>query len=112
MGAPQQNPAAAADLAPADARGMTVGMTSAKVAISLPKEVLARARAAVRRGQAASLSAYVSKLIEDKSNEDDLRTMLDQMLAETGGPPTRQEVRWADAALGLVKPKRKRERRK
>ena len=60
----------------------------------------------------ASLSAYVSQLIEARSNEDDLEAMLDQMLEETGGPPTREEIRWADEALGIVQPERKRERRK
>ncbi|HKY35598.1 MAG TPA: hypothetical protein VJN18_06660 [Polyangiaceae bacterium] len=35
-------------------------MTSAKVAISLPRDLLARVRAAVKRGEATSLSAYVT----------------------------------------------------
>jgi hypothetical protein len=89
---------------------MIGGMTSAKVAISLPKEVLARARAAVRRGDAPSLSAYVSKAIEDKTNDDDLMKMLEEMLEETGGPPTPEEIRWADGVLGIT-PKNKRKRR-
>jgi len=85
-------------------------MTSAKVAISLPKEVLARARAAVRRGDAPSLSAYVSQAIEEKTSDDDLMKMLEEMLEETGGPPTPEEIRWADGVLGIA-PKAKRARR-
>ncbi len=86
-------------------------MTSAKVAISLPKAVLARARAAVKRGEAASLSAYVSKAIQQKSNDDDLLRMLDEALAETGGPPTLAERRWLDKIFEHG-PRPKRSRRK
>jgi hypothetical protein len=112
MGNAEAGLTAAGGLAPAAAGGMTAGMTSAKVAISLPKEVLAHARAAVRRGKAPSLSAYVSMLIEEKFKQDDLKTMLDQMLDETGGPPTPEEIRWADEALGLTTPTPKRRSRK
>ncbi len=82
---------------------MIVGMTSAKVAISLPKDVLTRARAAVRRGAAPSLSAYVGKALDEKVTEDEVFGMLEEMLNETGGPPTPQEVRWANQALGATK---------
>lgn len=93
--------------------GMIAGMTSAKVAISLPKEVLARARAAVRRGDAPSLSAYVSQAIEEKTSDDDLMKMLEEMLEETGGPLTPEEIRWADGVLGIepkAKPRRQRKK--
>ena len=92
--------------------GMTTGMTSAKVAISLRKDVLSRARAAVRRGEAPSLSAYVSLLIEEKAIQGDLMSMLNEMLEETGGPPTAAEIRWADEALGVAKPRARRSVRK
>lgn len=82
---------------------MIPGMTSAKVAISLPKDVLTRARAAVRRGAAPSLSAYVGQALEEKVTEDELFEMLDEMLGETGGPPTPQEIRWANTALSSTK---------
>jgi antitoxin ParD1/3/4 len=103
---------AAGALASAGREGMIPGMTSAKVAISLPKEVLARARAAVKRGEAASLSAYVSKAIEEKTSDDDVLKMLDEMLEETGGPMTAEEKHWADGVLGITEPKRKPRRRK
>jgi Arc/MetJ-type ribon-helix-helix transcriptional regulator len=90
-------------LAAATGTGMIRGMTSAKVAISLPKEVLARARAAVRRGDAPSLSAYVSQALAEKTNEDDIMQMLNEMLEETGGPLTPEEIRWADGVLGITK---------
>ncbi len=96
MGNPGHSGPAAGVFASAERGGMITGMTSAKVAISLPKAVLARARAAVKRGEAASLSAYVSKAIQEKSNDDDLMRMFDEMLAETGGPPSPAERRWLD----------------
>lgn len=104
---------AAQALAPGVVTGMIHSMTSAKVAISLPKDVLARARAAVRRGQAASLSAYVTQALVEKTSDDDLMEMLEGMLQETGGPLTSEETRWADAALGIeLKPKRRGRRKK
>jgi Arc/MetJ-type ribon-helix-helix transcriptional regulator len=88
----------------------TAGMTAtAKIAISLPKEVAARARRAVRRGHAKSVSAYVAAALEEKVKLDDLATLLDEMLAESGGPLTTRERRAADRALG-VRPKEKRRR--
>ncbi len=104
--------AAAGALALDERGGMIGGMTSAKVAISLPKAVLARARAAVKRGDAPSLSAYVSRIIEEKTSEDDLMAMLEQMLEETGGPLTPEEVAWADGVLGITPEVRRKGRRK
>jgi len=82
---------------------MIGGMTSAKVAISLPKDVLARARAAVRRGDAPTLSAYVSKALEEMTGDDDIMKMLDEMLEKTGGPPTPEEIRWSHGVIGITK---------
>lgn len=82
--------------------------TTAKIAISLPAPLAERARRAVRAGRAASVSAYVAKAIEEKVMQDDLDTLLQEMLAETGGPPTAAERRWAERALGLKpKPRKK-----
>lgn len=82
--------------------GHTVGMTTtAKLAISLPQSIADRARRAVRKGHAASLSAYVAAALEEKTKNDDLQDLIDDMLAETGGPMTRQERARAADALGL-----------
>ena len=72
---------------------------TAKIAISLPKEIADRARRAVRRGHADSVSAYVASALEEKVKLDDLSSLLDEMLAETGGPLTAAERRAADRAL-------------
>ena len=58
-------------------------------------------RRAVREGRAASVSAYVAAALEEKTKLDDLRSLLDAMLEETGGPLRAAERRAADEALGV-----------
>jgi Arc/MetJ-type ribon-helix-helix transcriptional regulator len=81
------------------ATSMMTGMTTAKIAVSLPQEVLRRARRAVRRGRASSMSAYVAAALEQKTKLDDLEDLLREMLAESGGPLTAAERRTADRAI-------------
>ena len=84
-------------------------MTVEKITISIPSETLARARGAIRRGRASSMSAYVSSAVERQVKDDDLVAMLDEMLAETGGPPTPAEESHVARVLGLkVSAKRRR----
>ena len=81
---------------------------TAKLAISLPASLAARARRAARTGRAASFSAYVADALEEKVKRDDLDALLDEMLAETGGPMTSAERRRAERELGIKpKPRRK-----
>ena len=80
---------------------MTVGMTTSKIAISLPGTLVARAKRAVRAGRARSVSAYVASALEEKAKLDELGEMLDEMLAKTGGPLALEEQITADKALGL-----------
>ncbi len=77
-------------------------MTAEKIAISLPKPLAERARRAVRQGRAPSVSAYVARAIEERVKLDDLSALLEEMLAETGGPLTAAERREADRALGVA----------
>lgn len=79
-----------------------------KLAVSLPSRVAERARRAVRDGHAPSLSAYVAKALDEKADVDELATLLDRMLAESGGPLTAAETRAADRALGVTPAKRRR----
>ena len=78
------------------------GMTVSKIAVSLPEEVIARARRAVARGRAESMSAYVAAALAEKAKLDDLADLLQEMLAESGGPMTASERRAADASLGAA----------
>ena len=89
---------------------MMGGMTAVKIAVSLPEPLVRRARAAVRSGGAASVSAYVAAALEEKAKLDDLAAMLEEMLADTGGPLTAPERRAADRALGIAAPRRRRRR--
>ncbi len=83
-----------------------------KIAVSLPRHAAESARRAVRQGRAESVSAYVAEAIEDKAKLDDLAALLDEMLAESGGPLTAAERRAADQALGIraSKPRRRAKR--
>lgn len=85
------------------------GMTMAKIAVTVPRPLLAKARRAVREGRAESVSAYVTAALEEKTKLDDLRGMLDEMLDETGGAMTPRERREAERMLGL-RPRRSRGR--
>ena len=75
-------------------------MTTTKIAVSLPRELVAQARRAVSEGRASSVSAYVARAIEEQAKLDDLASLLEEMLAETGGPLSAAERRAADRALG------------
>ena len=87
---------------------MTVGMTASKIAVSIPRHLLEQARAAVARGQATSVSAYVAAAMDQKGKLDDLEALLCEMLKETGGPLTTSERRNADRILGIRKLRRRR----
>jgi Arc/MetJ-type ribon-helix-helix transcriptional regulator len=91
---------------------MIDGMTKAKIAVTLPPALVTRAQDAVREGRAPSISAYVAAALEEKAKLDDLKSMLDEMLAETGGPLTDRECSAADAALGIAAEKKYKRRRR
>jgi Arc/MetJ-type ribon-helix-helix transcriptional regulator len=79
---------------------MIVGMTSTKIAVSLPAGLVEQARQAVEDGRAANVSAYVAHALEEQAKLDNLASLLDEMLAESGGPLTAAESKAADRALG------------
>jgi Arc/MetJ-type ribon-helix-helix transcriptional regulator len=74
-----------------------------KIAVSLPDELVEAARAAVRDGRAASVSAYVADALREKSGRYTLADVLDQLDAELG-PPGPEADAWAkreaDRVLG------------
>ena len=73
--------------------GMTV-----KIAVSLPDELVEQARAAVRAGRAASVSAYVAEALREKGRRRTLADWVAQQEAEFG-PITDAERAWAGRAL-------------
>ncbi len=74
-------------------------MTAGKIAVTLPPELIAAARAAVRDGHAASVSAYVAEALARRVREDGLNALLDDLDRELG-PPGAEDYGWADRALG------------
>ena len=75
-------------------------MTYKKIAISLPSHAAEHVRREVRAGRASSVSAYIAQAVEQKAKEDSLETLLAEMLAESGGPVTKDEHEWVDRMLG------------
>lgn len=68
---------------------MINGMTArAKIAVSLPAELVAAAREAVNSGRAASVSGYVETALTAQVERDDTQAWIDELLADAGGPLT------------------------
>lgn len=75
-------------------------MATQKVTITIDQELLDHVRRLVKDGEASSLSAYIRDAIRKTiENEAAYRRMLDDMLAETGGPLTDEERAWAEEFL-------------
>jgi Arc/MetJ-type ribon-helix-helix transcriptional regulator len=73
-------------------------MNSAKVALSMPAEVLRSAQKEVAAGRAKSLSSFVAQAVDEKLRRDELAAILDAMDAEHG-KPTRAATAWAKRVL-------------
>ncbi len=73
-------------------------MTMLKVAVTIPAQVLKRARHQVRVGRAKSLSAFVSEALAEKVERTDLKEILDAMDQEFG-KPKREDRAWAKRVL-------------
>lgn len=74
-------------------------MTTAKVAITMPEDVLRLAKKRVRSGRAKSLSSLISDAVDEKLRRDHLTELLDAMDAEHG-KPTKADRSWAKRVLG------------
>ena len=73
-------------------------MNSAKVALSMPADVLRLAKQEVAAGRAKSLSSFVSEAVDEKLRRDELSAILDAMDAEHG-KPTKAATAWAKRIL-------------
>jgi Arc/MetJ-type ribon-helix-helix transcriptional regulator len=72
-----------------------------KVAVSLSPDLVEKMRDAVADGRARSVSAYVEHAVRAQfAAEVEFDTMIDEMLAATGGPPTDTERAEAAQTLG------------
>jgi hypothetical protein len=73
-------------------------MNAAKVALSMPADVLRLAKQEVAAGRAKSLSSFVSEAVDEKLRRDELSAILDAMDAEHG-KPTKAATAWARRIL-------------
>jgi hypothetical protein len=73
-------------------------MSVAKVALTIPAELLELARKEVEAGHAKSLSAFVSDAVDEKLRRDELSEVLDQMDSKYG-PPNKSARAWAKKVL-------------
>lgn len=74
------------------------GMTSSKIAISLPKEQLARVHREVRAGRAASVSGYIARVLAEQDRRESLSALLHDLI-EKHGEPGPEDVKWAKRML-------------
>jgi len=74
------------------------GMTKAKIAISLPKEQIARVQREVRAGRAASVSGYIAQALAEQDRSESLRELL-RDLVQQHGAPSAEDMEWAERAL-------------
>ncbi len=78
-----------------------------KMTISLPKDQAEQVREAVARGDAASVSGYISAALSAvmavpaDGDDDTLANLVADMLAEDGAPSA-AAYEWADRVLGLT----------
>ena len=73
-------------------------MSAERVTVSLPSEVLARARDAVAAGEADSVSAYVAQALTARQSKAQALATLDEVL---GGRPPVEALNEVRVQLGL-----------
>jgi Arc/MetJ-type ribon-helix-helix transcriptional regulator len=85
----------------------------AKITVSLPQEQVEQVREAVARGEAASVSGYISAALtdalassqlglekKDGAGEDSLAELVAELIAEHG-KPSAEAYAWADKVFSL-----------
>ena len=73
-------------------------MTKAKIAISLPKDQLARVHREVRAGRADSVSGYIARVLADQEKRESLKVLLRDLI-EQYGEPGAEDIKWAKRAF-------------
>ena len=73
-------------------------MTRSKIAISLPKDQLARVHREVRAGRADSVSGYIARVLAEEEKRESLRALLRDLI-EQHGEPGAEDIKWAERAL-------------
>jgi hypothetical protein len=73
-------------------------MTTSKIAISLPKDQIARVHREVRAGRARSVSGYIAGVLAEQGRRESLRELLEDLI-EQHGKPAAKDIKWAERAL-------------
>ena len=73
-------------------------MTRSKIAISLPKDQLARVHREVRAGRADSVSGYITRVLAEHENRESLQVLLRDLI-EQYGELGAEDIKWAERAL-------------
>lgn len=73
-------------------------MTRSKIAISLPKEQLARVHQELRAGRADSVSGYIARVLDEHEKRESLRALVRDLI-EQHGQPSANDIEWAETAL-------------
>lgn len=87
-----------ARLVTAAQRRYDAGMTRSKIAISLPRDQLARVHREVRAGRADSVSGYISHVLAEHGKCESLRVLLRDLIDQYGEPAAK-DVKWAERVL-------------
>ena len=83
---------------------MVIGMATVKITITLEDQQLKEIRALVAAGQTPNTSAFIKHAVGIAlSDAAGWKDMLQEALAQTGGPLTKKERDWADAILAEPK---------
>jgi Arc/MetJ-type ribon-helix-helix transcriptional regulator len=89
---------------------MVSGMATTKITITLPDDQIHSIRELVAAQKAGSVSAFVKHAVAVALfDAAGWREMLNDALRQTGGSPTNEERKWADA---LLRPRERRPGRK
>jgi Arc/MetJ-type ribon-helix-helix transcriptional regulator len=73
-------------------------MTKSKIAISLPRDQIARVHREVRAGRAGSVSGYIATVLAEQERRESLRELLRDLI-EQHGEPSAKDIKWAERAL-------------
>lgn len=77
-------------------------MTKSKIAITLPRDQLARAHREIRAGRAKTVSGYITGILAEHEKRESLRALLDDLIAQYGEPAP-EDMKWAKHALAPVR---------
>ena len=73
-------------------------MTRSKIAITLPKDQLARVHQEIRAGRADSVSGYIARVLAEHEKRESLRALLHDLI-EQYGKPGAEDIKWAESVL-------------